>query len=198
MTVYLLFLPRALHLDAAQAGLVLAATGPGAILGSLVAARLPNRTWVLIGAALIGDSVLLLVPALHSLPALMAVNVVFGLFGQLVNVMVMAIRQTVTPYGMQGRVAATVTFAGMGLTPLGSLLGGVAADRWGLHAALLATAAGMLLSPIIMLAGFGVRCAGDLSLADRRPPGPVGADVPADRLSRRQRRCADRGGRPQR
>ncbi|MGJ3561276.1 MFS transporter [Streptomyces sp. INA 01156] len=43
MTVYLLFLPRDLHLPGAAVGLVLAATGPGALLGSLLAARLPSR-----------------------------------------------------------------------------------------------------------------------------------------------------------
>ncbi|MEV8015530.1 MFS transporter [Streptomyces sp. NPDC086554] len=43
MTVYLLFLPRGLHLSGAEVGLALAATGPGAVVGSLLAARLPGR-----------------------------------------------------------------------------------------------------------------------------------------------------------
>ncbi|MER6023063.1 MFS transporter, partial [Streptomyces anulatus] len=43
MTVYLLFLPRELHLTGATVGLALAATGPGALLGSVLAARLPGR-----------------------------------------------------------------------------------------------------------------------------------------------------------
>jgi MFS family permease len=51
---------------------------------------------------------------------------------------------------MQGRAAATITFAGMGLTPLGSLLGGFLAQEWGLRTSLLVTAAGMLLSPALM------------------------------------------------
>lgn len=82
--------------------------------------------------------------------ALLAVNFVFGTFGQLVKVTVMAVRQAVTPDGMQARVAATITFAGMGLTPLGSLLGGFLAGVWGLHTSLLVTAAGMMLSPVLM------------------------------------------------
>ncbi|NEE11805.1 MFS transporter, partial [Streptomyces sp. SID7499] len=36
MTVYLLFLPRELHLTGATVGLALAATGPGALLGSVL------------------------------------------------------------------------------------------------------------------------------------------------------------------
>lgn len=158
MTVYLLFLPRELHLSGAAVGLALAATGPGALLGSLLAARLPSRFGhgaVLVSAAALGDGVLLCVPALHgssavTVPALLAVNFVFGTFGQLVNVTVMAVRQAATPNGMQGRVAATITFVGMGLTPLGSLLGGFLAEKWGLRTSLLVTAAGMMLSPAVM------------------------------------------------
>ncbi|MEZ3180307.1 MFS transporter [Streptomyces pimonensis] len=158
MTVYLLFLPRELHLSGTAVGLALAATGPGALLGALLAARLPGRFGygtVLVSAAVLGDGVLLCVPVLHgpaavTVPVLVAVNLVFGAFGQLVNVTVMAVRQAVTPDGMQGRVAATITFAGMGLTPLGSLLGGLLAEQWGLRTGLLVTAAGLLLSPVLM------------------------------------------------
>ncbi|MFJ1730693.1 MFS transporter [Streptomyces sp. NPDC088254] len=158
MTVYLLFLPRDLHLSGTGVGLALAAAGPGALLGSLLAARLPSRFGhglVLVSAAALGDGVFLLVPALHgssamTVAALLAINFVFGTFGQLVNVTMMAVRQTFTPDGMQGRAAATITFVGMGLTPLGSLLGGLLAETWETRTSLLATATGMLLSPTLM------------------------------------------------
>ncbi|MEV6942835.1 MFS transporter [Streptomyces sp. NPDC051172] len=158
MTVYLLFLPRDLHLSGTAIGLVLAATGPGALLGSLLAARLSGRFGygpVLVSAAALGDGVFLVVPALHgspavTVPALVALNFVFGTFSQLVNVTIMAVRQTVTPDGMQGRTAATINFVGMGMTPLGSLLGGFLAEVRGAHTSLLVTAAGMLLSPALM------------------------------------------------
>ncbi|MEW2812557.1 MFS transporter [Streptomyces massasporeus] len=158
MTVYLLFLPRELHLSGTVVGLALAAAGPGALLGSLLAARLPSRFGygtVLVCAATLGDGVFLCVPALHgasavTVPALLAVGFVFGFGGQLVNVTAMAVRQAVTPDGLQGRAAATITFAGMGLTPLGSLAGGFLAGEWGLRTGLLVTAAGMLLSPVVM------------------------------------------------
>ncbi|RFC74502.1 MFS transporter [Streptomyces sp. AcE210] len=158
MTVYLLFLPRELHLSGTEVGLALAATGPGALLGSLLAARLPGRFGhgvVLVSAAALGDGAFLFVPALHgssagAVLALVAVSLVFGTFGQLVNVTVMGVRQALTPDGMQGRVAATITFVGMGLTPLGSLLGGFLVDEWGMRLSLAVTAAGMLLSPLLM------------------------------------------------
>ncbi|MFH8666759.1 MFS transporter [Streptomyces anulatus] len=160
MTVYLLFLPRELHLTGATVGLALAATGPGALLGSVLAARLPGRLGhgvVLVSAAVLGNGALLCVPALHgsstaTILALLAVNFVFGTFSQLVNVTVMSVRQAVTPDGMQGRAAATITFVGMGFTPLGSLLGGLLAQEWGLRTGLLVTAAGMMLSPVLMAA----------------------------------------------
>ncbi|MEV7307979.1 MFS transporter [Streptomyces microflavus] len=165
MTVYLLFLPRELHLTGATVGLALAATGPGALLGSVLAARLPGRYGhgvVLVSAAVLGNGALLWVPALHgsstvTVAALLAVNFVFGTFGQLVNVTVMSVRQAVTPDGMQGRAAATITFVGLGCTPLGSLLGGVLAQEWGLRTSLLVTAAGMMLSPAVMAASPLVR-----------------------------------------
>jgi MFS family permease len=158
MTVYLLFLTRGLHLAGTAVGLALAATGPGALGGSLLAARLPRRFGygvVLVSAAVLGEGVMLCVPGLHgpaavTIPALVAVNFVFGTCGQLVNVTVMAIRQTTTPDGMQGRVAATITFAGMGLAPLGSLFGGFLGQEWGPRTSLLVTAACMLLSPLLM------------------------------------------------
>lgn len=158
MTVYLVFLTGELHLSGSAVGLALAATGPGAILGSLLAARLPDRFGygvVVVTAAILGDGVLLLVPALHgppavTVPALIAINLVFGTFGQLVNVTLMVIRQAVTPVGLQGRVVATINFVGMGLLPFGSLLGGLLAEQWGLRTSLVVTAAGLLLSPVIL------------------------------------------------
>nr|WP_107419810.1 MFS transporter [Streptomyces carpinensis] len=179
-TVYLLFLPRDLHLSGTAVGLALAATGPGALLGSLLAARLPSRLGhgaVLVSAAALGDGVFLFVPALHgssvvTVPALLTVNFVFGTFSQLVNVTVMAVRQTLTPDGMQGRAAATINFVGMGLTPLGSLLGGFLAEVGGTRTSLLVTAAGMLLSPALMALS-------PLARLGRRLPAPPETPVPS-------------------
>jgi MFS family permease len=173
MTVYLLFLPRELHLPGSVVGLALAAAGPGALLGSLLAARLPGRFGhgtVVLYAAAVGDGVFLCVPALDgssavTVPVLLAVGFVFGVGGQLVNVTLMAVRQAVTPDGMQGRAAATITCAGMGLTPVGSLAGGFLAGEWGLRTGLLVTAAGMMLSPVVMALS-------PLARLGRQPPTP--------------------------
>lgn len=158
MTVYLLFLPRTLHLSGAAVGLVLAATGPGALVGSLLSVLLPRRLGygpVLVSAAVLADGVMLVVPALHgssavTIAALMAVNFLFGVFSQLVDVNVVTVRQAITPIPLQGRVVATLNFVGMGLTPLGSLLGGYLAGALGPRTGLLLTAIALALSPLFM------------------------------------------------
>ncbi|MEU8150404.1 MFS transporter [Nonomuraea sp. NPDC048901] len=158
MTIYLLFLPRTLHLSGAAVGLVVAAMGPGALVGSLLSARLPRRYGygvVLVSAAVLADGVMLCVPALRgssavTIGALMAVNFLFGVFSQVVDVTVVTVRQAITPIPIQGRVVATLNFVGMGLTPLGSLLGGYLAGALGLRTSLLLTAVALALSPVFM------------------------------------------------
>jgi MFS family permease len=158
MTLYLLFLPRTLHLSSAELGLVLGALGPGALVGSMLSAKLPRRVGygvVFVWSAVIADGVMICVPALRgagvlTVVLLMAVNFVFGVFTQLVDVSTTVIRQAITPVGLQGRVVAALYFTGMGLTPLGSLLGGCLGDLVGLRAGLLVATLGMLLSPLVI------------------------------------------------
>jgi predicted MFS family arabinose efflux permease len=159
MTVYLVFLPRTLGLSGLEVGVVLAATGPGAIIGSLQAAWLPRRIGhgtAMVGGAILGDAVLLLLPLQHgsstvTICVLVAINILFGICGQVVDVTVISVRQAITPVRMQGRVVATINFVGMGLTPLGSLLGGVLAVECGTRVGLLLTALVLGLSPVCML-----------------------------------------------
>lgn len=182
MTVYLLFLPRALHLPGGAVGLVLAATGPGALVGSALSARLPARLGygvVLVGAAALADGVMLCVPALHGFGAaticvLIAVNFLYGTFSQLVDVSANAIRQAVTPVHLQGRVVATLNVVGTGLGPLGSLLGGGLAAWCGLRPALLAAAAALTLSPIYLACSPLARLG--RSLPERREADPGGGN----------------------
>ncbi|ROQ27079.1 putative MFS family arabinose efflux permease [Streptomyces sp. PanSC19] len=159
MTMYLLFLPRTLHLSGAEVGLVLAALGPGALVGSFLAAVLPRRFGygvVLMSTAVIADGALLLVPFLRgssaaTVVALMAINFVFAAFAQTVDVTVTTVRLAITPADIQGRVVATINFVGMGLSPVGALLGGVLGGVVGLRTGLLVAAVGLLLSPLCML-----------------------------------------------
>ena len=158
MTVYLLFLVRTLDLSGAVVGLVLAAMGPGAVLGSLLSAGLPRRFGygvVLVSSAALADVVLMCVPAVHgsglaTVLLLMAINVLFGACSQVVNIITAVVRQAVTPVRMQGRVVATINFVGMGLMPFGSLCGGYLGEHWGLRTSLLVAAIGLALSPLVL------------------------------------------------
>ena len=156
MTVYLLFLARSLELPGAALGVVMAAFGPGALVGSLLSGWMPR--WfgygrVVVFAALISDLVMLCTSVLHgsgaiTIAALIMIDFLYGVFSQTVDVAVMAIRQAVTPHALQGRVVATINFFGMGLTPVGALLGGLAAGMLGTRLALILATAGLFLSPL--------------------------------------------------
>jgi predicted MFS family arabinose efflux permease len=157
-TVYLLFLARTLELSSAVVGLVMAAFGPGVLVGSLLSAWLPKRFGygrVVVLAALISDLVMLMTSTLHgsgalTIAALITINVLYGALSQSVDVAVVAVRQLVTPLPIQGRVVATINFLGLGLTPVGALLGGAAAGTIGARTALLCATAGLFLSPLCL------------------------------------------------
>ncbi|GAB2576023.1 MFS transporter [Kribbella endophytica] len=153
MTVYLVYLAQVLALPAGIVGLVMAALGPGALIGAVFSAAVPRRFGygrVMILAAIGADLALLLVLVSPGVAGLIAINLVFGALTQLIDVAATAVRQVITPLNAQGQVVATLNFLGMGLTPLGSLLAGVVAEAVGVREVLLICALGMLLSPLAM------------------------------------------------
>jgi MFS family permease len=154
MTVYLVYLAQVLALPAGIVGLVMAALGPGALIGAVFSAAVPRRFGygrVMILAALGADLAILLVLPAPGVAGLIVINLVFGALTQLIDVAATAVRQVVTPLNAQGQVVATLNFLGMGLTPLGSLLAGVLAAAAGVREVLLVCALGMLLSPLAMV-----------------------------------------------
>ncbi|MEU7004580.1 MFS transporter [Nonomuraea sp. NPDC046570] len=159
MTIYIVFLSRDLHLSGAMIGLCMAAFGPGFLVGALLAAKLPKRFGygvVLVAAAAISDAVMLGVAALHdpgpvTVVLLIVINFLFGAFAQTFNVSLMAVRQAITPDHIQGRAAATIRFIGVGLAPLGALLGGFVGGEIGLRVSVLLAAVGMCLAPVFLV-----------------------------------------------
>jgi MFS family permease len=174
---------RLLSVQQVILGLALAAMGPGAIAGSLLSACLPRRFGygvVLVSAAAVADGVMLCVPGLHgssgiTIALLTAINFLFGAFSQLVDVTIVTVRQAITPIQLQGRVVATINFTGMGLTPLGSLLGGYLAGQLGLRTSLLLTAVGLSVSPLLIALSPLVRLGKVLPTA-HEPPAKHHAD----------------------
>jgi predicted MFS family arabinose efflux permease len=138
---------------------VLAAGGPGALAGSALAGRVQRRIGVS-GAVIGGLSVFalaaLLIPLAPSgdpavaVPLLMVAAFGMPAGGQVCAVNVLTTRQLLSPEPLLGRVNAAFRFAGLGVSPLGALLGGLAGSVIGLRAALLAAVGGMLLAPLIV------------------------------------------------
>lgn len=166
MTVVLL--ARDLGLDAGTVGLVLACSGVGGIVGSLVvaplSARLGQGPSIVVGAAVFGVPGLL-IPLAQPGPWLVvaAAGLLAGSLGRsLYNVTVLSLRQAVTPAVMMGRVSATTQVLIGGTMPLSNALSGVVAGAIGTRGALWVSAAGataaclwLLTSPVRRTRTFG-------------------------------------------
>lgn len=133
----------ALRLTSATYPLLTAVLAVGAVGGSVVAGQIAHRcgevaamigSWALCGA-------LLVVPVLLPHVAVTAAGILLlGAASTVGNVLSMSLRQRLVPAAMLGRVGGASRTLSFGLMPLGALLGGLAADRWGLAPVLLAAA----------------------------------------------------------
>src|SRR5262249_55976355 len=99
----------------------------------------------------------LLIPAAPPVPAvavpmLAVAGFVMSVGGQVGAVNVLTLRQSVTPGRLPGRVTAPSFFVVLGVSPLGSLAGGLAGQLLGPRQALLVAIAGMFAAPLLLLA----------------------------------------------
>ena len=161
--IYILFATDRLGLSPVQLGFVLASSGPGALVGALVAAR--YRRLVGLRASLIQTQVVTaiaraLVPAAvflsQPVAALVVGEFVLGFARSVFNVNQVSFRQAITPDHLQGRMAASIRFLLWVLVPLGSLAGGFGAARIGITPMLCIAVGGILLA-----AGWFVLVPGD-------------------------------------
>ena len=152
--LFILFVVTVVGLDPITLGLVLAAAGPGSLIGALLSNRLPSRLGL--GRTLIAGQVVtglsrLLIPLAvgpFGSPAviLAASTFLLGVARPIFNVNQLSLRQAITADRLQGRVNATMRFVMWGVTPFGALLGGMAASTFGLQ-------------PVLLVAGLGVLAA---------------------------------------
>lgn len=145
LTLWLLFALSEFGFSSELFGVVMAVSGAGAIVGSMVARaigrRLGTRRSIITGFGL-GSVLLLAIPLTHGgKPLLIAVSVLafFGYsFGNtLANVHAVSTRQVITPNNLLGRVTATYRFAAFGVIPIGAALGGLAGEWLGLRTAMI-------------------------------------------------------------
>ena len=146
-TVLMLFLTRSLHMNPTSIGLILAASGIGAFVGSLIANRVSQR--VGIGYAIIGGTLIESIAAI-AIPLSIGVPYPFALLvlGQLVNgigisiysINQLSLRQRTVQPNLLGRVTAGRRFVTFCVAPVGAVLGGWIGSTIGLGAALIGAA----------------------------------------------------------
>ncbi len=154
LSVYVLYMAERLNLSATGIGLVFAAGGVGALIGSILAPRLPvryglGRTLVLAAVAqgAFGLTVPLAVafPA-QALPLVVIAECMQWLWLVVFFVNVVSLRQAITPNRMLGRVSASNQVITGGMAPVGSFLGGVIGSTFGVETSLVVGIAGMFLA----------------------------------------------------
>jgi len=153
-TVYLLYVTRNLKIAPGLLGLISACGGAGFLVGALLPDKVARRFGL--GPSIIGGVLLLALSDLLTPLAggsivviaamLVASQFLFGLGFTVFDVGQTSLRQIATPDHLQGRVNATMRVIGMGIVPLGGLLGGALGETIGPRATLLVAALGEILS----------------------------------------------------
>jgi predicted MFS family arabinose efflux permease len=153
MSMEVLFFTHDLHLDAAGAGVLLALSGVGSVIGAATTGRWTRR----LGAARANWLVPLLTWPPHLLLPLAQpgpIGLVLGATGIVIhaaggttyNVIVMTRRQHLTPDALRGRVHTSMRVLIWGTMPLGALAAGVFAEAVGTRATLTIAVAGILVA----------------------------------------------------
>jgi predicted MFS family arabinose efflux permease len=152
--VWLLYLTRNLKIVPGLLGLISACGGAGFLIGALLPNKVARRFGL--GPSIIGGVLLLALSDLltplagGSLLAIAAMltasQFFFGIGLTVFDVGQTSLRQIATPDHLQGRVSATMRVIGLGIAPLGGLLGGALGETIGPQATLLAAALGEILS----------------------------------------------------
>ncbi|MGN9911142.1 MFS transporter [Phytohabitans sp. LJ34] len=154
------YVVRDLGFPPAAFGLVLGAAGPGALLGSLAAARVAARLGfgrTMVAAALLAGAPVLLVPLATgrgpgSLGLLAGSALLVGFGMQVYNVTLIAGRQAITPDHLIGRVTASFRWAAWAAAPLAAAAGGPLSGALGVRGAIAVAGAGLLLPAARLLA----------------------------------------------
>jgi predicted MFS family arabinose efflux permease len=154
LSIYVLYLTRTLGLDAGAVGFVFATGGVGALVGSVLATPVRNRWGT--GPAIVGSLLLfgvfgLTVPLAVALPRYALLLILASEFLQwltlvIYNVNAVSLRQAITPNQLLGRVSGGMRFIGVGMRPVGALLGGYLGGRIGLPLTLVVGALGMFVA----------------------------------------------------
>lgn len=153
--VYILYVTRELGLPPAVVGLILAVSGPGALLGALLAGKLADSFGLgrtIAGAILLGGLANVLIPLAAgpqpvAVAMLMITSFVTGVTNPVYNINQVSLRQAITPDSLQGRMNASMRFLVWGAIPIGALLGGALGQVFGLWPTIVAMVVAELSAP---------------------------------------------------
>jgi MFS family permease len=163
---FLVLIVRAQRLGGSpgQIGLMLAAYGLGGILGAIAAPTLQRRLSgrvVLITIAWLWTALGIALAFAPSLVWLAVLVFVLNLFGAPYNVVIAARMYQLVPEEIFGRVRSVGRIVAWGTIPIGTLLGGLLADRLGAGPALLVLGLGMVPIAIASTVSPGMRSIDD-------------------------------------
>ncbi|MCY9787134.1 MFS transporter [Nocardiopsis sp. EMB25] len=137
-SVLVLYVLQVLGLGQSVYGLVLAASGIGALLGGVLGRQLRRRipAHVLFTACVLVTVPVFVVLALTSNAYVVCLMLALNAFaGITANVLLQSLRQMIVPDAMMSRVNSIIGLLALGVgLPLGSLVGGFLAEAWGIRA----------------------------------------------------------------
>ncbi|MBT8199248.1 MAG: MFS transporter [Acidimicrobiia bacterium] len=153
LSVFVLYAQDVLELGDLGFGIVLAAGGIGGILGAISAHSVektigPGQLLILSVTGMAGAA---LTMALTSSP--IVVGIAFALDGFMVsmwNVVVVSLRQALTPAELRGRVSSDARVLAFGAIPIGAVVGGVLANFIGIRAPFYLAAGAFALAAVVI------------------------------------------------
>lgn len=134
--IYVLFALQVLETDAVGFGLIISAGGIGGVLATLVAPRVVGiigRGGILWGGTIVSGLALFFTGFTSNAIVAGALQFVMVFSISLWNVVGRALRASIVPDRLLGRVVASGRMLAWGSIPVGSALGGVVADNFGLR-----------------------------------------------------------------
>jgi MFS family permease len=138
MATFVLFVRSRLDVSDAAYGVVVALTGIGGVLGSLlsgrIVGRLGGRRTVTTTLFVTPTAMILLGLFARDIVTLTALASVTTFSASLWNVASSSLRQRTVPAELMGRVSSVGLLVSFGTQPIGALLGGLVAGWWGLAA----------------------------------------------------------------
>jgi MFS family permease len=176
-SIYVLFALEILRVGEVGFGFLAASIGLGGIMGTFIAQRLVRRFGrgrLIGGGAVIGGAGGMLAGLTDSPVLFAALMFALTASAAVVSIVVAALRQSIVPNELLGRVHATFRVFSYGAIPVGALAGGWLASAFGLRAPFLIGGGTVVLAGLLI--GFWVN---DATIARSRER--TGGGAPADR-----------------